>query len=176
FWPLAVQGWAVVDFGLWLVAVVVMMALAVYDLRWMLLPNKLVGILAGVAGVRAVVVLLYGPTEALGSGLIGLVGAVLVLGGLFYVLFQISAGRWIGGGDVKLGAVLGMLVLTPLGATMALFAASLLGTIYSVPGMVRGGLGRTSRIPFGPFLIMGTFMVVLFGQAVVDWYIGRLGL
>ncbi|PID32191.1 hypothetical protein CR970_01615, partial [Candidatus Saccharibacteria bacterium] len=33
FWPLAVQGWAVVDFGLWLVAVVVMMALAVYDLR-----------------------------------------------------------------------------------------------------------------------------------------------
>ena len=44
-------------------------------------------------------------------------------------------GEWIGGGDVKLGLILGLLAGTPLKAMLMLFIASLIGTLAAVPAM-----------------------------------------
>ena len=35
---------------------------------------------------------------------------------------------------------------------------------------------RKTKVPFGPFMVIGTFLALFFGQAVVDWYAGMLGL
>lgn len=167
-WPAELQGAQTVVFGLWLVMLVGLMALLVYDLRWMLLPNKLIFPLLGVAVIQALVV--AASSGAVLHTLANIVLAVLVGGGIFYVLFQLSDGKWIGGGDVKLGFLLGLLVTTPARSLLVIFLAAVLGSLVSLPLLFSKRLKRTSTIPFGPFLIIGGMVVVLCGGQILHWY------
>jgi len=159
-------------FGLWLSASVILVALIVYDKRWLLLPDKLVFSLAVVAGAWQGVRLWIGGDVVQGAVDAGL--AVLIISGLFYVLFQVSKGKWIGGGDVKLGVALGLFAGTPLQALLLLFVASVAGTLAAVPALVQGKATRSMQIPFGPFLIVGLLITVLFGRQILDWYNGLM--
>jgi prepilin signal peptidase PulO-like enzyme (type II secretory pathway) len=159
-------------FGLWLVASVILIALLIYDKRWFLLPDKMVFPLIAVSAVwLAVRTWQYGDagTVLLNAGL-----SVLVISGLFYVLFQVSKGKWIGGGDVKLGLALGVFAGTPLQACLLLFVASLAGTLAAVPALLQGRATRAMHIPFGPFLIVGLLITVLLGRQLLDWYGGLM--
>lgn len=75
-----------------------------------------------------------------------------------YVVLWLLSRRAVGMGDVKLAAVLGIylgwcgLLLVPV----AVLAAFVLGTLYSLAGMAVGKLTLKSRIPFGPMMIAGT--------------------
>lgn len=170
FWPttLNLQNLAdFVEFGFWLVFLVGFMALIVYDLRWMLLPNRIIFPLyvVAAAGVLVEAILTtdyYLLTTAAAGAAVG--------GGLFYIIFQASGGKWIGGGDVKLGFLLGIIVGGPWLAFLMLFVASILGTAASLPMIASGKATRTSRIPFGPFLIAAAIIVYLSGQQIIDWY------
>lgn len=173
WWPNALTGTEWIHFGVWLVELVLLGALLVYDARWMLLPNRLVFPLTGLAGAYAVYAIVTADT--IGQRLLDVLLATAIAGGIFYILFRVSDGRWIGGGDVKLGYALGLIVLTPVHALLLLFIASLLGTVYALPSMALGKLGQKSRVPFGPFLITGAVLVVLFGKRISDWYLGGLG-
>jgi prepilin signal peptidase PulO-like enzyme (type II secretory pathway) len=168
FWPVPLTGVELAIFGIWLIVLTGLMALLVYDLRWYLLPNRILYPLTGIASAMAVlrVVSAVEPYWAFIETLF----AVLVGGGLFYILFQVSKGKWIGGGDVKLGWLLGLLVATPARALLTIFIASLLGSLVSVPLLLSGRLKKNAVIPFGPFLIVGAIIVVLFGGDILDWY------
>ncbi len=108
---------------------------------------------------------------ASGSGAaLQIVSSVLIAGGIFYVLFAISKGKWIGGGDVKLGLLIGLILGSPELAFMMLLGASVLGTLVAIPGMLTKKLSSSSRIPFGPFLIISAILVQLFGASIVAWY------
>lgn len=171
YWPQAVEGLEIVRLGIWLACITGFMALIVYDLRWMLLPNKIIFALYGFAGLDVLVRLVQ---ERSLEPLAGTVFGVLVGGGIFYVLFQISEGRWIGGGDVKLGFLLGALVGTPMQATLVLFIASLVGCFVAIPLLATGNVARNTRIPFGPFLIAAGIIVMLFGTSITAWYLDAL--
>lgn len=169
FWPSVVQDPAtIIHFILWLIALTGLVALIVYDLRWMLLPNKIIFPLYIVA---ALFVLLQFIQSSNVQHLISAIYGVAIGGGIFYVLFQLSAGRWIGGGDVKLGFLLGALVGGPINAFMLLFIASLLGSFVSVPLLIGKKATKSSRIPFGPFLIVAAVIVQLFSQQITGWYL-----
>jgi len=173
FWPLTLDGRGIFLLVVWLAALTGLMALIVYDVRWMLLPNKIVFPLIVLGLLQTLVVAL-----AYQGGLHSLVNAlyaVAIGGGVYYVLFQLSKGAWIGGGDVKLGYALGLFLATPSKAFLLLFVASLLGIILAVPGLVSKKLSVSSRIPFGPSLIIASAIVMLFGQAVIDWYLRFVG-
>lgn len=167
YWPFGWGAVGQVSFGLWLAMVVVLMALTVYDLRWMLLPNKLVLVFTVLAGLQLVVRLV---SEKDINVLLAAFWGVVCLFGFFYILFQISGGKWIGGGDVKLGVGLGLLVGGPLAALLVLFMASCFGTIVSLPLLIKHKKKATSKIPFGPFLIAATFIVYIFGTTLINWY------
>lgn len=167
-WPNQINGWEVVHFSLWLVSLVAFMSLIIYDLRWMLLPNKIIFPMYGLAAVS---VLSRMAQDMSLKPLLGSLAGLLVGGGLFYILFQVSKGRWIGGGDVKLGFLLGALLGGPLQAALMLFGASLMGTILAVPLLLSGRVTRNTRIPFGPFLIMAAILTHLFGASLTEWYI-----
>lgn len=170
-WPysLSTAGWLV--FVGWLASVVMMIALLVYDLRWMILPDRLVYPLIGVASLMVIVLAL----EAGSVGLIvGPVLGALFLSGLFWSLFQVSAGKWIGGGDVKLAVALGLLAGGLLESVLLLFIASLLGTVVSLPLLIKGK-SVSAKVPFGPFLIAATFIVWLWGPAMINWYSAFIG-
>ena len=165
-WPAALDGGEVIRFGSWLMLLTGLIALAIYDLRWMLLPHKLVYPLIGlVAGQWLTILLVEGLSR---QQLAGIAYGGLIGGGFFYLLFQLSRGQWIGGGDVKLGFLLGLIIADGLLAWLMLFIAALLGSLVTIPLLLSGRANRSSRIPFGPFLIAGAVIVVLFGQSLID--------
>jgi leader peptidase (prepilin peptidase)/N-methyltransferase len=168
WWPYALHGTGLVQFIFWLVFLIGYAILVVYDLRWRLLPNKVVYPLIALAGIEVVVLHLILSLDV--RAILSAVAAVLVLSGTFYVLFQVSAGKWIGGGDVKLAVVLGLLAGDPLRALLLLFIASLSGTMLALPLLARGKSSAKLVIPFGPFLILAAVIVQLFGGGIISWY------
>lgn len=167
-WPKALNGAEVAIFVLWLGLLVGFMALTVYDLRWFLLPNRIIWPLGLVAAAIALIRIAAAPRPL--AALVNAVAAVAVGGGIFYGLYQFSGGKWIGGGDVKLGWLLGLAVGAPALALLFIFLASVLGTVVSVPLLLKHRLRRTSSIPFGPFLIAGAIIAQLYGPAILQWY------
>lgn len=168
FWPWPLSGYGLVAFCLWLMFIFGFVVLAIYDIKWFILPDRIVWPLAVLATIQVVL-------HAVGFDggwpvIVEAVWGVIIASGLFYVLYIVSGGRWIGGGDVKLGIVLGLLVGGPMSALLLLFSSSMLGTIYSVPLLANHKLKRTSLIPFGPFLLAGTIFVVLFGSMLIQWF------
>jgi prepilin signal peptidase PulO-like enzyme (type II secretory pathway) len=95
---------------------------------------------------------------------------IAITAGIFWVIYQISAGKWIGGGDVKLGLLTGLLIGFPAGGFLYLFFASVLGVVWVLPQMATKKVSYQQKVPFGPFLITSTVLVVLFGQRIIDWY------
>ncbi|MDL2363581.1 MAG: prepilin peptidase [Patescibacteria group bacterium] len=168
YWPSSIVGIEIIVFGLWLAVLTGLIALAVYDLRWMLLPNKILFPLFIPAGIIAVIRIVQHDKPS--TAILMLIFSVLVSGGIFWLLFQLSSGKWIGGGDVKLGWLIGVLVLMPASSMLVIFIASLLGSLVSVPLLYSKKLARTSVIPFGPFLIIASIITVLFGSSILEYY------
>lgn len=171
FWPADFNLVEYLILALWLACTVGFMALIIYDIRWMLLPNKIVFPLYFVA--LAVLVLRFIQNPEL-SIILGTLAGILVGGGIFYILFQVSKGKWIGGGDVKLGFLLGALAGTAQYSFLLLFMASVLGVLFILPSLLTGKLKKSTRIPFGPFLITGCIIVVLFGNRIITWYLDKV--
>ncbi len=180
FWPMSLSGVGLYTFVIWLVFVVGFVALSLYDLRWYELPHKIVFPLIGLALVQTIVT-----STVYGGGLPTVLHAVwgaLIGGGLFLALYTVSPkevlddgskmSKWIGGGDITLGALLGLLVGGPGNALLLIFVASLIGTIVALPLLVTGRATRTSHLPFGPFLMAGAIIVKLWGAGLIAWYVG----
>lgn len=168
-WPLPLdtllQG---VQFVLWLVAAVMLLILLAYDLKWFLLPDQVMFPLIGVSALIAGLQIAAAPD--LVAALISLTGAVGILSGVYLALWLLSRGRWIGFGDVKLGLALALLLGDWMFAFIALFAANLVGCLVVIPGMISGKITRTTKVPFGPLLIVGMLIALFAGSAIVSWY------
>ena len=172
FWPYGFAGWDLALFAGYLLALVLLLALAIYDLRWWLLPNKLTYPLAGWAAALVGIRLLGGADPGLLPA--ALLGA-LAGGGLFYALFQVSD-KYIGGGDVKLGFVLGLLLVDWRLSLLTIFLSSLIGTAVALPFLLRRKKGGAfkAKLPFGPFLIAAALLAFWFGGPLIEWYSGFL--
>lgn len=167
-WPQMFVGEGLLTFALWLIFIVGFTVLAVYDFKWFLLPDKVVFPLMALAVVQVLTVAIF--YQQFWPTVLGAVYAVIVLSGLFFVLHALSKGTWIGFGDVKLAVVLGLLAGGPFEAVLLLFVASMSGLLVSLPMLVAGRANRKAHIPFGPFLLFATVVVVLFGAEIIDWY------
>lgn len=168
-WPLPLaQSVGQVGFVLWLAAVVLLAFLFSYDLKWFLLPDRIVfpliaiGFLAGILHVAT--------APDIGGAVLSLVGAVLILCGLYYVLWLVSKGQWVGFGDVKLGLALALLLSDWRLAFVALFSANLIGSLLVMPGVLTGRISRKAHVPFGPLLIAGAVLAMLLGSQIIAWY------
>lgn len=158
----------IVQFGLWLVAGVMMVILFVYDLKWFLLPWQVMFSLIAVSAAEAVLTVVEAPDT--GTAILSLLGAVAILSGLYFVLHKISNGTWIGFGDVYLGLALALLLADWQLAFVTLFAANLIGCILVIPGLMTGKLSRTTPVPFGPMMIAGFLLAFFYGQPLIAWY------
>jgi leader peptidase (prepilin peptidase) / N-methyltransferase len=96
---------------------------------------------------------------------------VAVGGGLFFVIIILSGGG-MGGGDMKLGAMLGAFLGWKLGL-LALLLGVLAGGAVAVALLLFGRKGRKEAIPFGPYLALGGAIALLWGDQVLTWYLGR---
>ena len=78
-----------------------------------------------------------------------------------------------GFGDVKLCMASGFL-LGIKGMLSAMFLAVFAGGIYAVALLIKDRKNRGKKIPFGPFLAVGIWTARVFGNGIIDWYIGML--
>lgn len=175
YWPGGVYG-----VGAWvllitsMVASVGLLALLVYDLRWMLLPNKILypTLMVAAAG-RLIYIFTFEPR--IWHALLVWLLSVLVASGLFWAIFMVSRGQWIGYGDVRLGLITGTLLASPANSFLMIFLAAVLGSLAAAPSLLAGKSHLTSRLPFGPFLIVATWMILLAGDGIIDRYRELLG-
>lgn len=158
-------------------------ALALIDLDHGRLPFAITGVAAALVAL------------ALGSGwawtawrdgpsaLVDVAAPVAAGAGLWWVVFAglrvVTGGRGMGRGDVALAPVLGAV----LGATGFGAAVAGLGLTFALGALVgaaillrRGGGGRGTRIPFGPFMLLGTLGGVLMGSPLAAAYLSLVGL
>jgi len=157
----------------WLGVSVGLMALAVYDWRWMILPNRLIyPTLALAAAGRLGYIAFYSDDVAYSLSLLAL--SLAVASGFFWLVSLASAGKWIGHGDIRLGWILGTVLADPALAVLMIFTASVLGSLTAIPQLIEGSKKLDSKLPFGPFLIAATFITLLFGSDITQWYRGLL--
>lgn len=106
----------------------------------------------------------------LGYSLISMLIGLLIAGGFFWLQFVFSKGRWIGGGDVRMGVMMGIWLGWPV-ILVALFLAYVAGAVAGLALIVSGKKQFSSVIPFGTYLAMGTFVTMLWGNQVLAWYL-----
>jgi leader peptidase (prepilin peptidase)/N-methyltransferase len=145
-------------------------ALAFIDLDTKRLPDRLT-----LPSYAVALVLLALPAwqENAWDSLLRAVLGGLALGALYFVLWFVYPSG-MGFGDVKFSGVLGMYLGWISWATVALggFLGFLLGGIGGIVLLVSGRATRKTGVPFGPYMILGALLAILWGQAVIDWYSG----
>lgn len=104
----------------------------------------------------------------------GVLGALLIFS-FFYLQILVSKGRWLGGGDLRIGVFMG-LILGFQNSIVALASAYFLGSIISLILISSSKLKLKSEIPFAPFLCLGTIIAFYHGEQIVNWYINLLGI
>ena len=143
--------------------VTILLAIAVADLRFYIIPDELS--LGGAVLGLALAFLPGGPTilQALAGAVVG--------GGVLWLVAIV--GTWafrkeaMGGGDIKMLAMIGAF-LGWKGALLSIFLGALAGTLVFVPLA-----WRTDRlVPFGVFLALGAALAYHLGDDILAWYMG----
>lgn len=130
------------------------------------LEQSVVEPLVIIAGAVALIGALIG--KDLNSSVLG----VLAGGGLFAILVVVSKETWMGYGDIEVGALLGLWLGYPRIIT-ALMLAFIVGAIYGIILIKKNKLSLKSQVPFVPFLVIGGFTGLFWGQKIVDFYLGK---
>lgn len=173
FWPYPLSDFLDISrFILWLVSGVGLAILFAYDAKWFLLPDKITVVII-ILGALSAIISVAQSSDTL-SALSSAAGSVVILSGIYFALYKISKGRWIGFGDIKLGLGLALLLADFRLAFIALFAANLVGSLIVIPPMIAGKLKRTAHVPFGPLLITGTVIAQLSGLYLLELYMSSL--
>lgn len=87
--------------------------------------------------------------------------SILILGGLYLLLYLISKGKWVGNGDWLLGLALGLALISPWLALINLFLANLLACLVMAPFMKHK---KTKKIYFGPFMVIAFVITLTFAK------------
>lgn len=146
----------------------VLIVITFIDLQQMIIPDVLVVIILSLSTFYKVLIYFRGGSPEIFSSIIGLIMA----GGLFLAIVLLSRGG-MGGGDVTLIASLGF-ILGWKKILFAIFLSFILGAIISVFLLAAKLKSRKDPIPFGPFIVLGFFITLLWGQAIIDWYLSLL--
>ncbi|MBU4374942.1 prepilin peptidase [Patescibacteria group bacterium] len=138
----------------------VMIIIFIYDLRWYLILDKVV---LPACAIVFILNLILGITwqNMLISGIIG--------SSFFLFQFVVSKGKWIGGGDIRLGLLMGFALGWP-NVLAAIFLAYLIGSIVGVGLILAGRKQWGSKIPLGIFLSSASVIVLFWGEQIINWY------
>ncbi|MER7797893.1 prepilin peptidase [Microbacterium sp. NPDC096154] len=173
--PGATSAWAA---GLVLVAYLALagfgVALAAIDLDTHRLPHVLVYPLATTGLILfAAAALLSGDGAAL---LRAVVGAAAM--GAIYLAVAFAKAGGMGMGDVKLALALGLFLGWAGWGALAVgfIAAFALGAAVGLALMAARRIERKGGIPFGPWMIVGAWVGILFGNPLAGWYLDLFGL
>ena len=138
--------------------------LAIIDLRRGIVPDQIS--LSAISVVFVIKALFLIPYSLFISELL----IPIVIGaGWFAVQRWMSKGRWVGDGDIRVGALMGAL-FSPALLLLALASSYIIGGVIAAILLLTRRAERGSRIPLVPFLFLGSLVSALFGNAILRWY------
>ncbi len=151
-----------------------LLAVSLIDLEHQRIPNPLV--VAGLAGglaFRLWGTMSSGTTSLFAGGWPDALWGLLLGGGIMLLIFLASRGG-MGGGDVKLAALLGFWIGFR-GIAITMILGFLTGALAGVVLILLGLRRRKDPLPFGPFLSLGTLIALFWGDALFRWYLKLIG-
>jgi len=132
----------------------------VSDIAYMLIPNKILLFFLPFLIVSRIV----SPLEPWWDSLLGAVIGFSVL-----LLIAVVSKGGMGGGDIKLFLLIG-LVLGTIHTLLTLFLASVVGMIVGIIVLKVRGQGRKTPVPFGPSIAVGALLAYFYGDQLIEWY------
>ena len=133
----------------------------VYDLKHFIIPDKIIYPAILISGIWHLV---------FGYEILNTIYAAFGAAGFFLVIVLVSQGKGMGIGDIKLAFFMGLFLGWP-NILVALFLAFLTGAIIGTGLIISKNKTLKSEVPFGPFLIVGTFVALFWGGQIIDWYL-----
>ena len=166
-------GWQFLATAYLFIITSLLIVIFVYDLKHYIIPDKIVFPAVGIAlGYRVFEVFNFGFIPDF-HGLLNPVISAFLASAFFAAIFFISRGTWMGFGDVKLAFLMGLILGWP-NILAALIFAFILGGIVGIGLVLQGTKDMKSQVPFGPFLVAGTFVAIFWGKEIIDWYLALL--
>ena len=147
-----------IKFILTLLIIVFLVFSTVFDLKYMILPDFSTFILVGCS--------IFLMLSRSGGTPLQNITASLVSAGFLLILNLITKGKGMGMGDVKLAIFMGLFLGFPK-IIVAFYVAFIVGAIIGVLLMVFKKAKKKTQIPFGPFLILGTFVSWWWGEIIL---------
>jgi len=150
------------EFFVYLVYTVFLIIIFVFDWRYYLILDKVSLPAGAVAFLLSWLVLKIDILSLL-------LGAAV--GALFFLLqFVVSRGKWIGGGDIRLGLVMGLMLGYPQ-IWVGLMIAYIIGSVFGIGLILTGRKGWKSQVPFGTFLSLATYLAFFISPTIVEYYL-----
>ncbi|MCK4592371.1 prepilin peptidase [Candidatus Parcubacteria bacterium] len=187
------SGWQFLPLLFWFYIVSSLTVIFIYDLKHYIIPDKIIYPAIIVTFIyKLFEIWNFGHWNLFGilnlpaqgwSALGGEIGNLIIVfnsfiaaiftSAFFLSIVLLTRGRGMGGGDVKLGFLMGLILGWPL-VLAALFLSSILGSMVGIFLIFIGKKKMKSMIPFGPFLVLGTFIALFWGERIVEWYLNMI--
>ena len=133
-----------------------LLTLAIIDLKTSLLPDQIT-----LPTIAIAIIFLFLTPQAIVTSLITALGSAF----FFWLIIFITQGRGMGEGDIRLGFLMGLILGWPK-TLIALYLAFFLGATVAL-ALIAGRKKRFGQeIPFGPFLILATLLMVFWGEKI----------
>lgn len=142
----------------------IMIIVFIYDLKWFLILDRITLPAMGIIFLLNII---------LGYSWVNLFFGALFGGGFFLFQFLVSRGRWIGGGDIRLGLLMGLMFSWPM-ILVATFLAYLIGSVISVFLLIFGKKKWDSQVPLGIFLTTSSIFTLFWGSQILSWYLNLI--
>ncbi|WP_342357916.1 A24 family peptidase [Heyndrickxia oleronia] len=156
-------GWDI-DLLFVLLFISLMIIITVTDIIYMLIPDRILLFFCSVF----ILLRIFYPTNPWWDFI---VGAIIGFSLLLFIAI-ISKGA-MGGGDVKLFFVIGLILGTKL-SLLTFILATILGAIYGIFIIIVGKYKKRKPIPFGPFISLASIISLFYGNVIISWYFGVL--
>ena len=147
------------EWGIYLATIAIITSLgflAIYDGKWGELPNFAIII----SIILAIIIAVLKQPQ-----IVDVFASVAILAGLYFILYIVSKGKWVGDGDWLLGLAIGLSLADPWLAAITLFIANLSACVIMAP-VVKKTKKRT--IHFGPFLVLAFVITLTIKDVIIS--------
>jgi prepilin signal peptidase PulO-like enzyme (type II secretory pathway) len=144
----------------WL-TIFVLTVIFIYDCRWYLIPDKV-----AIPGALLIFIL----NLFLGYNWLVLLICALIGGSFFLFQFLFSRGKWVGGGDIRLGILLGFSTGRYLELALAIVLTYCIGSVIGILLVIFGKKHWNSKVPLGVFMAPALIITLFWGQEIINWY------
>ena len=145
----------------WFYIISSLIIIFVYDLKHYIIPDKV---------IYPAIIIAIGFNLSNNLVTLNHLFAAFIAGLFFLSIVIITKGKGMGGGDIKLVFLMGLILGWPV-IIFSVFLASVLGSIVGIYLILIGKKKMKSMVPFGPFLVAGTFIGMFFGEEIIEWYL-----